>query len=148
MQCVKKRLLCLLMVMVFVPGMLYSKTAMAKLKKGVYFSSLRGEYYPGEDDLGNIKRLSLKKDKLIVLGSFVYSKSKKEHYKWRHTKLKYKKRTFNLSKKWRVFGIGGEGRPTEYTRAGFIKTAKSYNGLDLMIIVDKKGKVKRLYLCS
>lgn len=148
MKCVKKRLLCLLMVMVFVSGMLYSKTAMAKLKKGVYFSSLMGKNYSAENELESIKRLSLRKNKLIVSGSFEYSKSKKKFYKSRTTKLRYKKRTFNLSKKWRVFGIGGEGRPTEYTRAGFIKTAKSYNGLGLMIIVDKKGKVKRLYLCS
>ena len=91
MKCVKKRLLCLLMVMVFVSGMLYSKTAMAKLKKGVYFSSLMGKNYSAENELESIKRLSLRKNKLIVSGSFEYSKSKKEFYKSRTTKLRYKK---------------------------------------------------------
>lgn len=148
MKCMKKRLLLLLTAMVFVSGMLYSKTAMAKLKKGVYFSSLMGKNYSAENELESTKRLSLKKNKLIVSGSFEYSKSKKDFYKSRNTKLRYKKRTFNLSKKWRGFGIGGEGPAYEYTRAEFMKNAKSYNGLGLMIIVDKKGKVKRLYLCS
>lgn len=81
MKCVKKRLLCLLMVMVFVSGMLYSKTAMAKLKKGVYFSSLMGKNYSAENELESIKRLSLRKNKLIVSGSFEYSKSKKNSIK-------------------------------------------------------------------
>lgn len=148
MKCMKKRLLLLLTAMVFVSGMLYSKTAMEKLKKGVYFSSLMGKNYSAENELESIKRLSLKKNKLIVSGSFEYSKSKKDFYKSRNTKLRYKKRTFNLSKKWRGVGIGGEGPAYEYTRAEFMKNAKSYNGLGLMIIVDKKGKVKRLYLCS
>ena len=47
-----------------------------------------------------------------------------------------------------MFSAGGEGRPQKLTRGAFLKLAGYYNGLGLIITVDKNGRVTKLTISS
>lgn len=147
MKYMKRNLLVLLIAITFVSGMLYSKTAMAKSKKGVYYSTLTGKKKDTYSDQ-NIKRFSMKGNKLIVYGNFAYAKSQNKFNEGKTTKLKYKKRIFYLKSRCKMFSAGGEGRPQKLTRSAFLKLARYYNGLGLIITVDKNGRVTKLTISS
>ena len=71
----KKTMMVLLMV-VLLAGILYPQGVHAKLKKGIYVSGLTGKRKDLYSDI-NIKKLSMKANRLIVYGKFQYSKSMK-----------------------------------------------------------------------
>ena len=68
----KKTMMVLLMV-VLLAGILYPQGVHAKLKKGIYFSGLTGKRKDLYSDI-NIKKLSMKANRLIVYVKFQYSK--------------------------------------------------------------------------
>ena len=138
----KKTMMVLLMV-VLLAGILYPQGVHAKLKKGIYFSGLTGKRKDLYSDI-NIKKLSMKANRLIVYGKFQYSKSMKNFWAGKRVNLKYKKTVFPLKKKCKMISSGGEGRPDKLTKKSFLKLAKLYNGLGLSIVVDKNGKVTSL----
>ena len=128
---------------VLLAGILYPQGVHAKLKKGIYFSGLTGKRKDLYSDI-NIKKLSMKANRLIVYGKFQYSKSMKNFWAGKRVNLKYKKTVFPLKKKCKMISSGGEGRPDKLTKKSFLKLAKLYNGLGLSIVVDKNGKVTKL----
>lgn len=142
----KKTMIVLLMV-VLLAGILYPQGVHAKLKKGIYVSDLNGKRKDLYSDI-NIKKLSMKANRLIVYGKFQYSKSMKNFWAGKRVNLKYKKTVFPLKKKCKMISSGGEGRPDKLTKKSFLKLAKLYNGLGLSIVVDKNGKVTKLDISS
>ena len=142
----KKTMMVLLMV-VLLAGILYPQGVHAKLKKGIYVSGLNGKRKDLYSDI-NIKKLSMKANRLIVYGKFQYSKSMKNFWAGKRVNLKYKKTVFPLKKKCKMISSGGEGRPDKLTKKSFLKLAKLYNGLGVSIVVDKNGKVTKLDISS
>ena len=134
----KKTMMVLLMV-VLLAGILYPQGVHAILKKGIYVSGLTVKRKDLYSDI-NIKKLSMKANRLIVYGKFQYSKSMKNFWAGKRVNLKYKKTVFPLKKKCKMISSGGEGRPDKLTKKSFLKLAKLYNGLGLSIVVDKNGK--------
>ena len=124
---------------VLLAGILYPLGVHAKLMKGIYVSGLTGKRKDLYSDI-NIKKLSMKANRLIVYGKFQYSKSMKNFWAGKRVNLKYKKTVFPLKKKCKMISSGGEGRPDKLTKKSFLKLAKLYNGLGLSIVVDKNGK--------
>ena len=90
--------------------------ANAKEKKAWYFTEMNGKK-------SGIKKMQLKGNKLTIWGSFgKASSSEKSIEAYQSKKLKYKKRTFVLSKKVKFYAVGGDMGASEYNKKIFKST--------------------------
>lgn len=121
-----------------------AKEVHAKEKKTCYYTSMSG-------NKSGIKKMKLKGNKLTIWGSFSKASSSKASEKayYNGKKLKYKKRTFTLSKKVKFYGTGGTAGKSEYSKQKFSKDYVTQPDLGLgFLMVVKNGKVIKIYTMS
>ena len=112
----------------------------AKEKKAWYFTEMNGKK-------SGIKKMKLTGNKLTIWGSFgKASSSEKSIEAYQNKKLKYKKRTFTLSKKVKFYAVGGEAGASEYDKKLFKEAYVTQPdlGLGFKMLV-KNGKVVKIY---
>ena len=117
----------------------------AASKKAFYYSALVGKKSNRD---AYVKSVSLKGKKLIVKGSFLKAASESKFYDGKTKFQKYKKRTFKLSGNCKFYAAGGDTKPQRITKKQFLKIARIYNGLALLIRTNKSGKVYKVEVSS
>lgn len=118
--------------------------ANAKGKKIWYYTEMSG-------NKSGIKKMKLKGDKLTIWGSLSKASSSKASIKAFNNdkKLKYKKRTFTLSKNVKFYGTGGDAGTSEYSRETFSEDYVTQPDLGLGFkMVVRNGKVIKIYTMS
>lgn len=114
--------------------------ANAKEEKTWYFTEMNGKK-------SGIKKMALKGNKLTIWGSFgKASSSEKSIEAYQNKKLKYKKRTFALSKNVKFYAVGGDAGASEYSKKIFKESYVTQPdlGLGFRMLV-KNGKVVKIY---
>ena len=117
--------------------------AFAKSKKYVYITSLV-KTVNKKAAFGQCNKFVLKGKKLTIKASLKKAKSENAYFDGRYKSLKYKKRTFKLAKGCKFYECYGEPGTKRVGRKRFIRSAKYYNGLGLLIFTNKKGKVYKI----
>jgi len=121
------------------------KSVHAASRKYVYYSSLSRQSY--EDSYwGRTSQISLKGKKLKVTGTLTRAKSEQAISRAGRL-LPKKKRTFKLAKSCKFYFRSEDGL-SKVSKKYFMKYAKQYLGVGLVIFTNKSGKVTRLYLSS
>lgn len=155
MKRVKKYFMLVLVIVIAGTAVMPKENILAKKKSTIteYYAIYNGEKTA-------IKKVKIKKNRIVVWGSCERYKFKEGEDIWDGEKrrfpkepeeqktMKYKKRTFKLSKNVKYLGYGSDYGPDKYTKKEFKETVghgPCYLGFGVKI---KKGKVIEVFAAS